>query len=60
VVCKETDDGVWYVSTRSKGKVDLSRVCTALDGGGNPEMAGFTWRGSVADALDRLRALLSS
>ncbi|HEX6468895.1 MAG TPA: bifunctional oligoribonuclease/PAP phosphatase NrnA [Streptosporangiaceae bacterium] len=60
VVCKETDDGVWYVSTRSKGRVDLSRVCAALDGGGNPRMAGFSWHGTAADALDRLRALLAS
>jgi phosphoesterase RecJ-like protein len=60
VVCKETDDGVWYVSTRSKGRVDLSRICAALDGGGNSEMAGFSWRGSAADALDRLRTLLGS
>ena len=60
VVCKETDDGVWYISTRSKGRVDLSHICSALDGGGNPEMGGAMWRGSVDDALDRLRALLSS
>jgi phosphoesterase RecJ-like protein len=60
VVCKETDDGVWYVSTRSKGRIDLSRVCAALDGGGNPRMAGFSWHGSAVEALDRLRALLGS
>ncbi|MGI8336666.1 DHH family phosphoesterase [Actinomadura scrupuli] len=60
VVFKEMDDGGWYVSTRSKGRVDLSRVCLALSGGGNPEMAGFLWTGPVSAAIDRLLALLSS
>ncbi|MEU8309897.1 bifunctional oligoribonuclease/PAP phosphatase NrnA [Actinomadura sp. NPDC048955] len=60
VVCKETDDGRWYFSARSKGHIDLSRVCAALDGGGHREMAGFVWGGPVDEALDRLRALLPS
>jgi nanoRNase/pAp phosphatase (c-di-AMP/oligoRNAs hydrolase) len=60
VVCKETDDGRWYFSARSKGRVDLSEVCAALNGGGHREMAGFLWRGTVDDALDRLRGLLQS
>ncbi|NDU72572.1 bifunctional oligoribonuclease/PAP phosphatase NrnA [Actinomadura sp. DSM 109109] len=58
VVCKETDDGRWYCSARSKGRVDLSKVCAALNGGGHREMAGFLWGGTVDEALDRLRALL--
>ncbi|WP_342787155.1 bifunctional oligoribonuclease/PAP phosphatase NrnA [Actinomadura decatromicini] len=58
VVCKETDDGRWYFSVRSKGNIDLSVVCAALNGGGHREMAGFLWSGTVDEALDRLRALL--
>jgi phosphoesterase RecJ-like protein len=60
VVFKETDEGDWYVSTRSKGRIDLSRVCATLRGGGNPEMAGFRWQGTPAEALARLRALLAA
>jgi bifunctional oligoribonuclease and PAP phosphatase NrnA len=60
VVFKELDNGSWYVSTRSKGRVDLSRVCRALSGGGNPEMAGFVWTGPVGQAIDRLLDLLAS
>ncbi|WP_051712106.1 DHH family phosphoesterase [Spirillospora albida] len=60
IVCKETDDGRWYVSARSKGGVDLSGVCAALGGGGHREMAGFLWPGPPGRALDRLRALLTA
>lgn len=60
VVCKEADDGRWYVSTRSKGRVDLSRACAALGGGGHRTMAGFLWPGAPGRAVDRLRDALSA
>jgi bifunctional oligoribonuclease and PAP phosphatase NrnA len=58
VVLKESDDGLWQVSARSKGKVDVGRVCTQLGGGGHRFAAGFTTSGSAADAMARLRPLL--
>jgi bifunctional oligoribonuclease and PAP phosphatase NrnA len=58
VVFKESDDGLWQVSARSKGKVDVGRACTRLGGGGHRFAAGFTTSGSPAEAMARLRPLL--
>ena len=59
VVFKESDDGVWHVSARSKGRVDVARAAVALGGGGHSQAAGFTTDEAVPDALARLRALLA-
>ncbi|TDC64664.1 bifunctional oligoribonuclease/PAP phosphatase NrnA [Actinomadura sp. GC306] len=58
VVCKENDDGEWYVSTRSKGSVDVGRACVELGGGGHRTAAAFTTGGEPACVIDRLRAAL--
>jgi phosphoesterase RecJ-like protein len=58
VVLKESDDGLWQVSARSKGKVDVGRACTRLGGGGHRFAAGFTIGGSPAEAMALLRPLL--
>ncbi len=55
VVFKESDDGRWLVSSRSKGKVDVGRACTRAGGGGHRMAAGFTASGTVADAMAGLR-----
>jgi phosphoesterase RecJ-like protein len=60
VVFKESDDGLWHVSARSKGQVDVARACVALGGGGHSRAAGFTTGQAVPDALARLRALLAA
>jgi phosphoesterase RecJ-like protein len=59
VVIKEGDDGVWRVSTRSKGLVDLGLVCADLGGGGHRFAAGFSSTltptqiiSAVSDAVD--------
>jgi phosphoesterase RecJ-like protein len=58
-VCKESDDGAWYVSTRSKGRVDVGGVCTALGGGGHSTAAGFTTAASPETTIARLRDALA-
>ena len=58
VVCKEDDRGEWYVSTRSKGSVDVGRACVELGGGGHRTAAAFTMGGEPAAIIDRLRAAL--
>ncbi|MGO9081680.1 MAG: DHH family phosphoesterase [Streptosporangiaceae bacterium] len=58
VVLKESDDGSWQVSARSKGRLDVGRACVALGGGGHPRAAGFTSTGTAADAIAALRAQL--
>ncbi len=59
VVFKETDDGAWYVSTRSKGAVDVSRACVALGGGGHRLAAAFTATDDPETTIDRLLTLLA-
>ena len=59
VVLKESDDGQWQVSARSKGKVDVGRACVALGGGGHPRAAGFTARGTAQQVLAALREQLA-
>ena len=60
VVLKESDDGSWQVSARSKGEVDVGRACVALGGGGHPRAAGFTAAGSAAEAVAALRTQLTA
>jgi len=59
VVFKEDDNGAWQVSARSKGTVDVGRVCVELGGGGHRMAAGFTAPWPVEHALQRLRELLA-
>lgn len=58
-VVKQTADGEWAVSLRSKGAVDVSRVAMALGGGGHRLAAGFTGRGSVDEVVEAIRRELA-
>ncbi len=60
VVLKESDDGRWQVSARSKGGVHVGRACGALGGGGHVWAAGFTGDGSAAAAIGAIREQLGS
>ncbi|HEV7934751.1 MAG TPA: bifunctional oligoribonuclease/PAP phosphatase NrnA [Actinomadura sp.] len=60
VVCKQTDDNGWYVSTRSKGRVDVGLACTRLGGGGHRLAAAFAIGDDVEAGMDRLRELLDA
>ncbi|MCU0296765.1 MAG: DHH family phosphoesterase [Candidatus Nanopelagicales bacterium] len=42
VVVKEDDAGLWRISSRSLGTVDVGAACTACGGGGHRMAAGFT------------------
>jgi phosphoesterase RecJ-like protein len=59
VVLKQSDDGLWQVSARSKGAVDVGRACARLGGGGHRNAAGFTAAGAPDEALADLRPLLA-
>jgi len=59
VVFKESDDGQWMVSSRSKGNVDVGRACTRAGGGGHRSAAGFTAPGTVEQAMAFLREYLA-
>ena len=58
VVVKQTGDGEWAVSMRSKGAVDVSAVAVALGGGGHRLAAGFTGYGTPGDVALSVREKL--
>lgn len=59
LVLKEDDAGCLQASARSKGHVDLGRVCAALGGGGHAFAAGYTAADTDPQAVvARFRALL--
>jgi len=58
-VIKETVDGHYRVSLRSKGKVNVGRIAETMGGGGHANAAGFTAASQDLDALvATLRALI--
>lgn len=60
VVLKEGDDGVWRVSTRSKGALDMSAVCGVFGGGGHRLAAGYSSDQTVEQILIDLHAELDA
>jgi phosphoesterase RecJ-like protein len=59
-VLKQDVDGVFRVSTRSRGATDVGAVCAALGGGGHRLAAGFSSADDVDTTMARLRAALSA
>ncbi|MEY5145652.1 MAG: hypothetical protein RL745_1023, partial [Actinomycetota bacterium] len=59
-VFKEDDTGVWKVSLRSKGAVDVGAVAAVLGGGGHKFAAGATLGDDVALALQDVRRALDA
>ncbi|NUU25565.1 MAG: bifunctional oligoribonuclease/PAP phosphatase NrnA, partial [Streptomycetaceae bacterium] len=61
LVLKEDDHGRIQASARSKGRVDLGRVCSALGGGGHFYAAGYTAHDDTPEAVVAgFRALLDA
>jgi bifunctional oligoribonuclease and PAP phosphatase NrnA len=58
LVLKESDDGSWQASVRSKDRIDVGKACTALGGGGHARAAGFTASGGPDEAASALKAVL--
>ena len=58
VICKQSPDGAWLVSMRSKGAVDVGAVAVALGGGGHRFAAGFTTDDEPPVAVQRIRELV--
>jgi len=54
VAFREEGDGGIRVSLRSKGRVDVSRVASAFDGGGHRNASGCTVRGTLPEAKRRV------
>jgi bifunctional oligoribonuclease and PAP phosphatase NrnA len=60
VVKCDPADGLWKVSTRSKGAVDVGEVCTGLGGGGHRFAAGYTSGADLAGTLAAVREALAA
>lgn len=60
VLKRDPADGLLKVSTRSKGRIDVGAVCTALGGGGHRFAAGFTSYDGAEQTLAGLRAALAT
>jgi bifunctional oligoribonuclease and PAP phosphatase NrnA len=55
---REEDEGEFRVSLRSKGRVDVSTIASALGGGGHRNAAGCTVQGSLDEAKSRVFGML--
>lgn len=51
---RETQDGKWKASLRSKGDANVAVVAAALGGGGHSNASGFLFEGSLEDARKKL------
>ena len=60
VVKADPCDGLYKVSVRSKGVVDVGAVCTALGGGGHRFAAGYTSSADLDGTLEALRVALAA
>ena len=60
IICKETADGSFAVSMRSKGETDVAAIAVSLGGGGHRYAAGFTSDADLATTMGRLRAALGA
>ena len=59
VFLKGLDDGRVRGNLRSKSAVDISGVAAAFDGGGHAAAAGFTFDGTIEEALESVLPLLT-
>ncbi|HVK22891.1 MAG TPA: bifunctional oligoribonuclease/PAP phosphatase NrnA [Actinokineospora sp.] len=57
-VAKELEPGVWTVSLRAVGAVDVRAAAVRLGGGGHRLAAGFTAHGSAEDVLVAIKTAL--
>lgn len=60
VVFKQSDEGTWKASMRSKERVHVGDVARGLGGGGHRYAAGYTGHGDLADMIDELLAALDA
>jgi phosphoesterase RecJ-like protein len=56
MIAKEHSDGVWKVSLRSRGDVDVGRVARDLGGGGHAFLAGLMADGDLEDLVRQVAA----
>ncbi len=57
ITMKETKDGAWKISVRTGARINATRACAALGGGGHRAASGCVYHGPLADAK---RAILNA
>ena len=60
VVFKQADDGHWRGSLRSKTKVDVGALATAMGGGGHKYASGFSSKDDLETTIGQLIAQLTA
>jgi phosphoesterase RecJ-like protein len=60
VVCKESADGGWTVSMRSKGRIDVSAAAVSLGGGGHRYAAGLSSAADLDATMAAVRTALAA
>ena len=58
VLAKEQPDGTWKLSLRSRRRVDVAAVAAAMGGGGHHRASGFSFEGSLDEAIREVRSRL--
>ena len=57
-LAKEQPDGTWKLSLRSRRHVDVAAVAEAMGGGGHHRASGFSFEGSLDEAIREVRSRL--
>ena len=60
ITMKETKDGAWKISVRTGTRVNATRACAALGGGGHRAASGCVYHGSLADAKAAILAAVQA
>ena len=59
ITMREKEPNVFKVSVRTNGEVNAAELCALLGGGGHSGAAGCTVTGSLEEAKDKLKAVVS-
>lgn len=60
VLMHELEEGMFKISMRSKGKVDVAKIAKEFDGGGHVRAAGFSLNGTSDEILDKVMKAIGS
>lgn len=59
MILRELEEGKWKVSLRTGARVNATKVCALLGGGGHAAAAGCTVAGTAAEVRDRMLAAIA-
>ena len=60
ITMKETKDGAWKISVRTGARVNATKACAALGGGGHRAASGCVYRGPLAEAKAAILAAVQA